>query len=130
MTGFARGRKWPGPKCYFTVGIRMVDYFCPVSEWCNFEQYSCLLFKWLQSSEALLSEIWMVQYRTDFQRSAIRMVSGRYSNGIWMVDCLSSIQMVQFLTKFQTLSGLIFRMGYVLTRKRIQKGPILWFVGC
>ena len=38
--------------------------------------------------------------------------------------------MVQFLTKFQTLSGLIFRMGYVLTRKRIQKGPILWFVGC
>ena len=60
------------------------------------------------------------------------------SNGIWSLFkwylngrlFVSSIQMVQFLTKFQTLSGLIFRMGYVLTQKRIQKGPILWFVGC
>ena len=24
--------------------------FCPVLEWCNFEQYSCLLFKWLQNA--------------------------------------------------------------------------------
>ena len=60
-----------------------------------------------------------------------------YSNGVWSLFkwylngrlFVSSIQMVQFLTKFQTLSGLIFRMGYVLTQKRIQKGPILWFVG-